>query len=110
VKALEETGLKAASVCCNTHWNKPVSDPNAAVREEELNGLKQALLDPSVTARLRFVCGGGGDKDVTYADAYKRSQEEFASDSVGRGAGVKIAILKTCGTIFLLSPLERRVT
>ena len=33
LKALEETGLKAASTCCNTHWNKPVSDPNPKVRE-----------------------------------------------------------------------------
>src|SRR5712671_3937176 len=45
MKALEENGLKAASVCCNTHWNKPVSDPNPAVRAEGLNGLKQALRD-----------------------------------------------------------------
>src|SRR5437667_30482 len=32
VKALEATGLKTASVCCNTHWTKPVSDPNPHVR------------------------------------------------------------------------------
>src|SRR5882672_653357 len=25
LKALEETGLKAASVCCDTHWNKLLS-------------------------------------------------------------------------------------
>src|SRR5262245_65674519 len=45
LKALEDNGLKAASVCCNTHWIKPVSDPNPAVREEGLNGLRQALRD-----------------------------------------------------------------
>ena len=49
-KALEANGLKAASVCCNTHWNKPVSDPNPAVREEGLNGLKQALRDAGARA------------------------------------------------------------
>src|SRR5262249_40107892 len=27
VAALEETGLKAASVCCDTHWGKPLSHP-----------------------------------------------------------------------------------
>ena len=28
VKAFEETGLKPASVCCNTHWGKPLSSPD----------------------------------------------------------------------------------
>src|SRR6516164_11621193 len=28
LKALQETGLKAASVCCATHWNKTLSDPS----------------------------------------------------------------------------------
>src|SRR2546426_2300564 len=76
VKALEETGLKAASVCCNTHWNKPVSDPNPAVREEGLNGLKQALRDAKRygASSVLFVAAGG-NKEGTYADAYKRSQE-----------------------------------
>src|SRR5262245_58506027 len=45
VKALEETGLKAASVCCNTHRDKPVSDPSPDVRAAGVNGLKQALRD-----------------------------------------------------------------
>src|SRR5881227_3316134 len=45
VKALEATGLKAASTCCNTHWNKPVSDPDPKVRQEGLEGLQQALRD-----------------------------------------------------------------
>src|SRR5436190_17546008 len=41
-RAFQETGLKAASVCCNTHWDKPLSDPNPAVREAGLAGLKVA--------------------------------------------------------------------
>src|SRR6058998_445142 len=45
MKALEETGLKAASVCCNTHWGKPLSDPDPAVREQGLAGFKVALRD-----------------------------------------------------------------
>src|SRR2546426_4123268 len=42
MRAFQETGLKAASVCCNTHWDKPLSDPNPAVREAGLAGLKVA--------------------------------------------------------------------
>src|SRR2546429_257137 len=34
--ALDATGLKAASVCCNTHWNKLLSDPDERVRREGL--------------------------------------------------------------------------
>src|SRR5438132_9995329 len=45
LKALDETGLKAASVCCSTHWSKPLSDPDEARRREALEGLVQALKD-----------------------------------------------------------------
>src|SRR5213075_1037416 len=45
VKALEATGLKAASVCCNTHWGKPLSHPDERLRKEGLEGLLQALKD-----------------------------------------------------------------
>lgn len=33
VAALKETGLKAASVCCHTHWAKPLSAPDEATRK-----------------------------------------------------------------------------
>src|SRR5438132_13967699 len=45
LKALEETGLKAASVCCATHWDKPLSSPDEKVRREGVEGLVQALKD-----------------------------------------------------------------
>src|SRR5882724_13230064 len=38
MKALEATGLKAASTCCSTHWEKPVSHPDPKVRQEGLDG------------------------------------------------------------------------
>jgi len=107
VKALEETGLKAASVCCNTHWNKPVSDPNPAVREEGLNGLKQALRDAKRygASSVLFVAAVV-NKDVSYADAYKRSQEEIRKAiPLAEELGVKIAI-ENVWNHFLLSPLE----
>jgi hexulose-6-phosphate isomerase len=107
VKALEETGLRAASVCCNTHWNKPVSDPNPAVREEGLNGLKRALRDAKRygASSVLFVAAVV-NKDVTYADAYKRSQEEIRKAiPLAEELGVKIAI-ENVWNHFLLSPLE----
>src|SRR5207253_8694262 len=45
LQALEKTGLKAASVCCSSHWSRPLSDPREKVRKEGLEGLLQALKD-----------------------------------------------------------------
>jgi hexulose-6-phosphate isomerase len=107
MKALEESGLKAASVCCNTHWSKPVSDPNPAVREEGLNGLKQALRDAGRygASSVLFV-PAVVNKDVPYAAAYKRSQEAIRKAiPLAEELGVKIAI-ENVWNHFLLSPLE----
>jgi len=107
VKALEASGLKAASVCCNTHWNKPVSDPDPAVREEGLNGLKQALRDAKRygASSVLFVAAVV-NKEVAYADAYQRSQEAIRKAiPLAEELGVKIAI-ENVWNHFLLSPLE----
>src|SRR5213075_1449880 len=107
VKALEASGLKAASTCCNTHWNKPVSDPNPKVREEGLNGLKQALRDAKRygASSVLFVAAVV-NKEVSYADAYTRSQQEIRKAiPLAEELGVKIAI-ENVWNQFLLSPLE----
>jgi len=107
VKALEETGLKAGSVCCSTHWNQTLTDPNPATRERGLEGLKQALRDarrygaPSV-----LLVAGVVNKQVSYADAYTRSQEQIHKALPLAGElGVKISI-ENVWNQFLLSPLE----
>jgi hexulose-6-phosphate isomerase len=33
IAAFKETGLEAASVCCHTHWEKPLSAPDEATRK-----------------------------------------------------------------------------
>src|SRR5437773_9583718 len=43
--AFKETGLKAASVCCHTHWEKPLSAPDEATRKIGFDGLVQSLQD-----------------------------------------------------------------
>ena len=107
VKAFEETGLKAASTCCNTHWNKPVSDPNPKVRAEGLEGLKQALRDAKRygASSVLFV-PAVVNQQVSYADAYQRSQQEIRKAiPLAEELGVKIAI-ENVWNHFLLSPLE----
>ena len=43
--AFHATGLSAASVCCDTHWKNPVSDPSPEVRAIGVRGLEQSLKD-----------------------------------------------------------------
>jgi hexulose-6-phosphate isomerase len=107
MKAFEETGLKAASCCCATHWDKPVSDPDPKVREAGLEGLKQALRDARRygASSVLFV-PAVVNKEVSYADAYQRSQAEIRKAiSLAEELGVRIAI-ENVWNHFLLSPLE----
>ncbi len=105
--ALKETGLVAGSVCCNTNWGDTLSHQDPKVREKGLEGLKQALRDaheygaPSV-----LLVPGVVNKEVTYDDCYKRSQEQIhkALDTA-KQAKVKISI-ENVWNKFLLSPLE----
>src|ERR1044071_2946101 len=45
LKAPDATGLHIPSVCCATHWDQTLTDPNPDVRQKGLDGLKQALRD-----------------------------------------------------------------
>ena len=107
LKARDETGLHIPSVCGAKHWAKPLSHPDAAVREEGLEGLKQCLRDAKrFGASSVLLVPGVVNKDISYADAYKRSQEEIRKAiPIAEELGVKIAI-ENVWNHFLLSPLE----
>jgi hexulose-6-phosphate isomerase len=95
LKALEETGLKPASVCCSTHWNKLLSDPNDRVRQEGVEGLIQALKDAKrYGATSVLLVPGRVIKDkVGYEDCFKRSVLEIKKAvPVAQELGVKIAV------------------
>lgn len=94
VKALETTGLKAASVCCNTHWGKPLSHPDERLRKEGLEGLLQALKDAKRYGATSVLLVPGVVKDgVTYDDCFKRSVVEIRKAlPLAKELGVKIAI------------------
>jgi len=107
MKALETTGLQAASVCCSTHWSKPVTSADPAVREAGLEGLKQALRDAKrYGATSVLFVPGIVNKQVSYADAYTRSQEAILKAvPLAEELGVRIAFENVWNN-FLLSPLE----
>jgi L-ribulose-5-phosphate 3-epimerase len=107
LEAFAATGLKAASVCCNTHWKQPLSDPDAAVRKAGLEGLEQSLRDAKAYgATSVLLVPAVVNKKVSYADAYTRSQAEIRKAlPMAKDLGVKIAI-ENVWNQFLMSPLE----
>jgi hexulose-6-phosphate isomerase len=94
LKALDDTGLKAASVCCATHWTKLLSDPSDRVREEAVQGLIQALKDAKrYGATSVLLVPGRVTKEVSYDECFKRSVAEIKKAvPVAVEAGVKIAV------------------
>jgi L-ribulose-5-phosphate 3-epimerase len=107
LKAREAVGLEIPSVCCATHWVKPLSDANPSVRQEGLEGLKTALRDAKAYgASSVLLVPAVVNKQVSYDDAYKRSQIEIRKAiPLAQELGVKIAIENVWNN-FLLSPLE----
>jgi L-ribulose-5-phosphate 3-epimerase len=94
VNALEETGLKAASVCCATHWAKPLSHPDENLRRESREGVQRALQDAKrYGATSVLLVPGVVNKEVSYDDCFKRSVAEIRQLlPVAKETGVKIAI------------------
>jgi hexulose-6-phosphate isomerase len=94
LKALGDTGLKAGSVCCSTHWSMPLSDPDEGVRRAGREGLVQALKDAKrYGATSVLLVPGKVTKTVSYDDCWKRSIAEIRRVvPTAEELGVKIAI------------------
>jgi len=107
LKGRDETGLVIPSVCGRDHWSKPLSDSNPKVREEGLEALKQTLRDAKrYGATSVLLVPANVTKDISYADAYTRSQTEIRKAiPLAEELGVKIAV-ENVWNQFLLSPLE----
>ncbi len=105
--AFAATGLRAASCCCSTHWKKPLSDPDPAVRQAGLDGLIQALNDAKAYgASSVLLVPAVVNKMVAWDVAYKRSQEQIRKAiPVAKDLGVKIAI-ENVWNQFILTPVE----
>jgi hexulose-6-phosphate isomerase len=107
LRAREQTGLSIPSVCGVHHWAKPLSHPDPKVREEGIEALKQTLRDAKrYGASSVLLVPALVNKEVSYADAYSRSQAEIRKAlPLAEELGVKIAI-ENVWNQFLLSPLE----
>ena len=107
IEAAKMHGLKIPSVCCHTHWAKPLSDASPETRKVGVQGLETSLRDAKkYGAKSVLLVPAVVNKQVSYADAYKRSQEEIRKViPLAQELGVVIAI-ENVWNQFLLSPLE----
>jgi hexulose-6-phosphate isomerase len=107
LKAKSDTGLQVANVICSTHWGKPLTHQDPAIREQGLRGLKLALEEAGeLGSPAVLLVPGVVNKQVSYADAYPRSQAGIREAiATAEKAKVKIAI-ENVWNQFLLSPLE----
>ncbi len=107
LRALEATGLEAASVCCHTHWAKPLSDPVPANRAVGIEGLKQSLRDAKrYGAGSVLLVPAVVNERVGYAEAWDRSVAAIRQAiPLAEELGVTISIENVWNN-FLLSPLE----
>jgi L-ribulose-5-phosphate 3-epimerase len=107
LRAREETGLVIPSVCGSHHWEKPLSHPDPKVRQEGVAALEQTLQDAKrYCATSVLLVPAVVNKDISYGDAYTRSQAEIRKAvPLAEDLGVKIAI-ENVWNQFLLSPLE----
>jgi hexulose-6-phosphate isomerase len=94
LKALEVTGLRPASVCCDTHWRKLLSSPNEGERQEGLEGLLHALKDAKrYGATSVLLVPGRVTKDVSYEDCFQRAVVQIRKAvPLAQELGVKIAV------------------
>jgi hexulose-6-phosphate isomerase len=107
LQARDETGLLIPGVIDSVHWSEPLSDPDPAVRQAGLEGLKTALRDArTYGADTALLVPAVVDKNTSYDEAYVRSQAEIRKVlPLAEEVGVKIAVENVWNN-FLLSPLE----
>jgi L-ribulose-5-phosphate 3-epimerase len=108
LQAREATGLPIHGVVDSVHWNDTLSSPDAEVRARGVKALEQALRDSKTYGgtTVLLVPGKVERGKVSYADAYKRSQEEVRKVlPLAEELNIKIAI-ENVWNDFLLSPLE----
>jgi hexulose-6-phosphate isomerase len=104
-----DAGLTVDAVICSTHWSSPLSDPDPAVYEKTLAGMRTSLLNAkNLGADMVLLVPAVVNPKVQYKDAWTRSVDRvkhLADDA--EKSGVTIGI-ENVWNKFLLSPLEAK--
>ena len=107
IDAAKASGLPIHGVVDSVHWKQTLSHPDSAVRDAGRAGLEHALRQAKAYgASTVLLVPAVVNQEVSYADAYIRSQAEIRKVlPLAKETGVKIA-LENVWNQFLLSPLE----
>lgn len=107
MRARDEVEFPIPGVIDSVHWRQTLSDPDPSVRAQGVEGLKTAIKDAQAFgASTVLLVPAVVNQEVSYDDAYRRSQEEIRKVlPYAEEHGVKIAI-ENVWNHFLLSPLE----
>lgn len=107
LRGRDDSGLEIHGVVDSLHWRKPLSDPDPSVRAEGLAALQTAIADArAYGASTVLLVPAVVTKEVSYDEAYRRSQEEIRKVlPLAEQHQIKIAI-ENVSNQFLLSPLE----
>ena len=102
-----QAGIDLFSVMNAKHWSSPLSHPNPEVRADSVQGMIDSLDTATVIgASTVLLVPAVVNPEISYEDAYSRSQEEIKSlISVSKEKNVKISI-ENVWNKFLLSPIE----
>lgn len=105
--AIDKTGLPVHGVVNSVHWRQTLSHENPKVRAAGLKGLITALRDAKAyKATSVLLVPAVVNKQVTYKDAYTRSQAEIRKAlPLAKELGISI-LFENVWNNFLLSPLE----
>jgi L-ribulose-5-phosphate 3-epimerase len=107
IDARDSSGLPIHGVVDSVHWRDTLSHPDAAVRAVGVKGLETALRDSKAYGGTTvLLVPAVVNKEVSYADAYTRSQAEIRKVlPLAQELGMRIG-LENVWNNFLLSPLE----
>lgn len=107
VEARDATGVDIHGVIDSVHWQITLSDPDPAVRARGVEALRGALEDAKLYgASTVLLVPAVVKKDVSYADAYTRSQAEIWK-VIPQAEDLQVSIaIEYVWNGFLLSPLE----
>ena len=110
IAAFKETGLQAASVCCHTHWEKPLSAADEATRKIGLDGLVTSLHDAKAYgAGSVLLVPGVARNGVTYQECFARSIVEISKAiPLAKETGVKISIENVGNNFIVIGPPAER--
>ncbi len=105
--ASKKIGLPIHSVMNQEHWRSPLSSPDPAVVEKSMEGMRTSLHNAKLWgADTVLLVPAVVTADVTYAQAWERSQRHIRQ-LLPLAAEVKVIIgIEDVWNKFLLSPLE----